>query len=84
MFKKIGASISNALTVGLMGYEVGTHFTKANKEESVVQPTIIETVKSNAQEENHTEFIIIVGIIIVILILAAIAAKILFAKNRLV
>lgn len=84
MFKKLFGSISNALTLAFMGYEIGSHVNKENEEESNVHSSITETVKNNIYEENHNELVIIVSIIIVILLLAAIAVKILFAKNRLV
>lgn len=84
MFKKLMNNLANAGTLAFMGYEIGSQVNSPNKEDSIERSSIVETVKLNTNEENHSEIIIIVGIIIMILILAAIASKILCAKNRLV
>lgn len=75
MFNKLAEKLVSAGTIAMLGYEIGSHVDQTH-ENTPIQATTIES--------HHSEVIVISGIVIIIGILAAIAAKILMAKLRLV
>lgn len=70
-FKSLIGRLSNAGTLAMLGYEVGTH--KGDDHNDHIE-----------KNENHNTVIVVSGIVLIIGILAAMITKIILAKRRIV